>query len=62
MILHGIQSYRSGGGPYMPAYDGILTDAQIADITQYVRARYTDQPQWADIKTEVAKARQEAQP
>jgi len=62
VILHGIQSYRTGGGPYMPAFDGILTDAQIADITQYVRARYTDQPRWADIKTEVAKARQEAQP
>jgi mono/diheme cytochrome c family protein len=62
VILHGIQSYRTGGGPYMPAFDAILTDTQIADITQYIRARYTNQPQWADIKTEVIKARQEAQP
>jgi mono/diheme cytochrome c family protein len=46
----------------MPAFDAILTDTQIADIAQYIRARYTDQPQWADIKTEVIKARQEAQP
>jgi mono/diheme cytochrome c family protein len=62
VILHGIQSYRTGGGPYMPAFDAILTDTQIADITQYIRARYTNQPQWADIKNEVIKARQEAQP
>jgi mono/diheme cytochrome c family protein len=62
VILHGIQSYRTRGGPYMPAFDGILTDAQIASVAQYVRARYTDQPQWADVKTEIAKARQEAQP
>jgi mono/diheme cytochrome c family protein len=46
----------------MPAFDGILTDTQIADITQYIRARYTNQPQWADIKSEVTKARQEARP
>jgi mono/diheme cytochrome c family protein len=62
VILHGIQSYQTGGGPYMPAFDDILTDTQIADITQYIRARYTNQPQWADIKIEVTKARQEAQP
>jgi mono/diheme cytochrome c family protein len=62
VILHGIQSYRTGGGPYMPAFDTILTDKQIADIAQYIRERYTNQPQWADIKTEVIKARQEAQP
>jgi mono/diheme cytochrome c family protein len=62
VILHGIQSYRTGGGPYMPAFDVILTDTQIADITQYIRARYTNLPQWADIKNEVIKAKQEAQP
>ena len=62
VILHGILSYRTGGGPYMPAFDTILTDTQIADITQYIRTRYSNQPQWADIKTEVIKARQEAQP
>ena len=46
----------------MPAFDAILTDTQIADIAQYIRARYTDQTEWTDIKTEVTKARQEARP
>lgn len=63
VILHGIKSYRGAGGPYMPAFDGILTDNQIAAVAEYVRARYTNQPQWIDAKTQVAKARQEgAQP
>lgn len=59
VILHGIQSYRGAGGPYMPAFDGILTDNQIAALAEYVRARYSNQPQWTDAKTQVAKARQE---
>lgn len=59
VILHGIQSYRGSGGPYMPAFDGILTDKQIASLAEYVRARYTRQPQWANVDNEIAKARQE---
>jgi mono/diheme cytochrome c family protein len=59
VILHGIQSYRTGGGPYMPAFDGILTDDQIASLAQYVRARYSGQPQWTDVNVQIAKSRQE---
>jgi mono/diheme cytochrome c family protein len=47
----------------MPAFAGILTDKQIASVVQYVRARYTDRPQWTDVNSQIAKARQEgAQP
>lgn len=59
VILHGIQSYRGSGGPYMPAFDGMLTDAQIAAVAEYVRARYTNHPQWTDVREEITKARQE---
>lgn len=63
VVMHGIESYRTGGGPYMPAFEGILTDKQIASVVQYVRARYTDRPQWTDVNSQIAKARQEgAQP
>ncbi len=62
-IMNGIQAYRSDGGPYMPGFDRMLSDTQIIALTRYVRARYSDQPQWTDIEAEVAKARQEgAQP
>ena len=43
----------------MPAFDGMLTDKQIAAVTEYVRARYTSMPQWTDVQHEIAKARQE---
>jgi mono/diheme cytochrome c family protein len=59
VIMSGIESYRVNGGPYMPAFAGILTDAQIASLAQYIRARYTDQPQWTDVNSQIAKARQE---
>lgn len=63
VVMHGIESYRTGGGPYMPAFAGALTDEQIASVVEYVRARYSDQPQWTDVKSQIAKARQEgAQP
>ncbi|MGE0522850.1 MAG: cytochrome c [Variibacter sp.] len=63
VVMHGIEAYRTDGGPYMPAFAGTLTDEQIASVVEYVRARYTDQPQWTDVKSQIAKARQEgAQP
>jgi mono/diheme cytochrome c family protein len=59
VILHGIHAYRDSGGPYMPAFDGILTDSQIVSVTEYVRARYSAGPQWTNINKEITKARQE---
>lgn len=63
VIMNGIQAFRTDGGPYMPAFDGLLTDGQIASLAQYVRARYSGGPQWTDVKVQIAKSRQEgAQP
>ena len=59
VILNGILSYRGDGGPYMPAFDGIMTDKQIAALAQYLRARYSSQPQWTDVQEQISKARQE---
>ena len=59
VILNGIQSYRGDGGPYMPAFDGIMTDKQIAALAEYVRRRYSTQPQWTDVQEQILKARQE---
>ncbi len=58
VILQGIRPPSGNAGAYMPAFDGILTDTQIAEVAQYVRARYTDRPQWTDAPQELAKARQ----
>jgi mono/diheme cytochrome c family protein len=42
----------------MPAFDRMFTDQQIASLAEYVRARYTNQPQWADVRQEISKGRQ----
>ena len=59
VILRGIQARSGMPGAYMPAFDGILTDNQIALVAEYARARYTTQPQWTDAPKEISKARQE---
>jgi mono/diheme cytochrome c family protein len=43
----------------MPAFDGMLTDKQIVAVAEYVRARYTNHPQWTDVQEQISKARQE---
>jgi mono/diheme cytochrome c family protein len=58
-IMYGIEDYLARGGPYMPAFNRILTDEQIAALTRYVRTRYSDQPEWTGVEAEVAKARHE---
>jgi mono/diheme cytochrome c family protein len=59
VMLRGIQARSGVPGAYMPAFDGILTDSQIASVAEYVRARYTAQPRWTDAPKEISKAKQE---
>jgi mono/diheme cytochrome c family protein len=59
VMLGGIRPQSGKPGAYMPAFDGILTDEQIASVAEYVRARYTDQPKWTDVQQQISKARQE---
>jgi len=58
-IMQGIDTYRTDGGPYMPPFGQAFTDEQIVALTKYVRARYSQQPPWDDVESEVAKVRQE---
>lgn len=56
-ITRGITEYRGHGGPYMPGFADMLSDAQIAEVTRYVRERYGDGPDWQDLDEAIAKAR-----
>ncbi|MDO5757166.1 MAG: cytochrome c [Rhodobacterales bacterium] len=56
-IIGGITDYRDDGGPYMPAFEDMLDDAQIAQVTRYLRQRYGDGPEWQDLDSTIAKAR-----
>ncbi|MGF6645056.1 cytochrome c [Paraburkholderia sp. GAS82] len=59
LILDGIPNERGTSGPYMPAFAGTLTDAQIADLAAYLRANFSSQPAWSLDAANVEKLRQE---
>ncbi len=56
-ILRGIPWREGKSAPYMPAFASTLTDAQVADLADYLRAAYSDKPTWSDLPAAVAKAR-----
>ena len=58
-ILAGLRTPTTDERPLMPAYGETLSDAQIAAVAAYVRARYTDRPPWPDLERTVAKVRKD---
>jgi mono/diheme cytochrome c family protein len=59
VILHGLPWREGHAGPYMPAFSGALTDAQVATLAAYVRTRYSDQPAWRDITPSIQAAKRQ---
>jgi mono/diheme cytochrome c family protein len=57
IILHGITRRPGEPGPFMPAFDGMLTDDQIADLTAYIHSRFASAPTWKNIGDEISKIR-----
>ncbi len=59
LILDGIPPERGMRGAYMPAFAGMLTDAQISDLAAFLRAHFSSQPAWTLDQAEVEKLRKE---
>jgi mono/diheme cytochrome c family protein len=59
IVVHGLKSPAGRSGPVMPAFGETFSDRQIADITAYLRARYTDKRPWPDLAATVARIRKE---
>ena len=58
IVLHGITPADGEPPAWMPPFAGALTDAQIADLANYVRARFAPgEPAWRDVEAEVQKVR-----
>jgi mono/diheme cytochrome c family protein len=53
VVLHGIQPPEGAIGGIMPGFAGTLTEAQVIDLMAYLRARFSDQPPWADAAEQV---------
>ncbi|HEY0338816.1 MAG TPA: cytochrome c [Burkholderiales bacterium] len=58
VILQGIAPPDGERGPSMPGFYGAFNDEQVAAVVSYLRATYTDRPQWQDVEREVRKVRQ----
>ena len=54
-ILEGIAWEGSGTTRYMPAFNTILTDAQIADVANYTRTTYTGNGPWQSLDASAVK-------
>jgi mono/diheme cytochrome c family protein len=59
VILHGLPWREGHAGPYMPAFADALTDAQVALLTAYLRARYSDLPAWPDVAATIREAKRQ---
>ncbi len=59
LIMNGLPFREGHAGAYIPAFSGELTDAQVATLAAYVRARYSDQPAWRDIEASIRAAKRQ---
>jgi mono/diheme cytochrome c family protein len=59
IVMQGLAPPAGPSGPMMPAYADSFTDRQLADLTTYLRARYSDKAPWPDIAEAIAAARLE---
>lgn len=58
VILHGIAEPAGAGLGYMPAFGGSLNDAQVAELVEYMRARFAPQrPGWDGVARRVGELR-----
>jgi mono/diheme cytochrome c family protein len=59
IILQGLKPPTGPAGPTMPAFADSLTNNQVAELTAYLRSRFSDRPAWRNLPAAVAKARKE---
>ena len=58
IIMKGLAPPPGTAGPTMPAFADMLDDRQVADLTAYLRSRFTEKPAWSGVGDAVAQARQ----
>lgn len=57
IVLDGLDPPIGESGPFMPAFADSFRDEDLAELTAYLRARYTDRPAWTGLAAAVRKAR-----
>jgi len=62
VVLTGIPPAEGERSPIMPSFASVLSDEQLVELIGYVRARFSDKPQWPDIARDVRNARTGVRP
>ena len=57
IVLEGLHPADNTAGAFMPGFGAALTDKQVADLVDFVRASFTDRPAFAGVETRVRAAR-----
>ncbi|MEK9284892.1 c-type cytochrome [Bradyrhizobium sp. ISRA442] len=57
-VLYGLPALEGERSPIMPGFASSMTDAQVSALLKYLRAHFSNQPQWSNIDQTVAGARQ----
>ncbi len=57
IVLAGVRPVEGERSPIMPGFAASMSDAQIAALLTYLRARFSAQPAWSDVEKTVADAR-----
>ena len=62
VILHGVGKGEGMPGVMMPGFATALADADIAQLTAYLRRSRTELPPWKDLEASIAAVRKGSQP
>jgi len=57
IVLSGIRPVEGERSPIMPGFAASMSDAEIAALLNYLRARFGNQPAWTGVEQTVAEAR-----
>ena len=57
IVLSGVRAVEGEASPIMPGFAAGMTDAQVAAVLNYLRARFSDQPAWSGVEKAIADAR-----
>lgn len=53
VTLHGLPAAEGESSPVMPGFAGALDEDELVALIDYMRARFSDQPAWADTRERV---------
>jgi mono/diheme cytochrome c family protein len=57
IILSGIRPVEGERSPIMPGFASSMTDAQVSALLNYLRARFSNRPEWTGVDKTVQEAR-----